>query len=100
MTEIVTIGKMELSEMIMDIVNKALSEHYNTIPKSIANYKSLQDLAEMLNVNPVTISRAVKENQLKYHKIGKMYFFDTNDLFTPTTKIGIINKFKSITNKD
>ena len=81
MEQVVLLKEQELSEMITNAVTKALRD-YESVKPQLCEYLSTQELAEYLNVNPVTIARACSNKQLKYHKIGKFYFFNKNDLFS------------------
>ncbi len=78
MPGIVVIEKSELQEMLQEVIRQEL----NKLKTKTIDYLTVEQTAELLGVHVSTISRAAKAGELKYYSIGRMKFFDKNDLFT------------------
>ena len=80
MNEVVLTTKEELTHLIKQAVREVVKAETKNV--TIRNYMTEEQTAELLGVHVSTISRAAKAGELKYYNIGRMKFFDKENLFT------------------
>lgn len=89
-----SINSNELQQIISDVVRDVLKTEFQSIhtesTKETETLLKTNEIADLLQVSPLTIKLWKRDGKIPYRKIGRLIYYDKNDV------LNSVNKFQNV----